>query len=226
MGTIHAGDRLCAEADGIFILVDHSKFFAHTDDARRERERVSRVDLEGLCNFRDLGGYPDDRRSRGTPRSPLPQRRVAPHDPGDVDTVCLLEIATVIDLRARPTRSRTSAPASSTASARRTATSRRGLPCSPRPPTTGRRIPAAEHYFGYLGEGRTCFGGVVETLADPDRVPRCSSATRARTAPGPWPRWCSACSVSTTRPSPPTTRAPRRCSGRSVPRRAATTRPT
>ena len=30
-GTIHAGDRLCAEADGIFILVDHSKFLAHTE---------------------------------------------------------------------------------------------------------------------------------------------------------------------------------------------------
>jgi acyl-coenzyme A thioesterase PaaI-like protein len=31
MGTIHSGERLCAEADGIFILVDHSKFLAHTD---------------------------------------------------------------------------------------------------------------------------------------------------------------------------------------------------
>jgi acyl-coenzyme A thioesterase PaaI-like protein len=31
MGTIHAGDRLCAEADGIFILVDHSRFLAHTE---------------------------------------------------------------------------------------------------------------------------------------------------------------------------------------------------
>ena len=30
-GTIHAGERLCAEADGIFILVDHSRFLAHTD---------------------------------------------------------------------------------------------------------------------------------------------------------------------------------------------------
>jgi acyl-CoA thioesterase FadM len=30
-GTIHAGDRLCAEANGIFIIVDHSKFLAHTD---------------------------------------------------------------------------------------------------------------------------------------------------------------------------------------------------
>jgi acyl-coenzyme A thioesterase PaaI-like protein len=31
MGTIHAGDRLCAEADGIFILVDHSRFLTHTE---------------------------------------------------------------------------------------------------------------------------------------------------------------------------------------------------
>ena len=30
-GTIHAGDRLCAEADGIFIIVDHSRFLAHTE---------------------------------------------------------------------------------------------------------------------------------------------------------------------------------------------------
>jgi acyl-coenzyme A thioesterase PaaI-like protein len=30
-GTIHAGDRLCAEADGIFILVDHSRFLQHTE---------------------------------------------------------------------------------------------------------------------------------------------------------------------------------------------------
>lgn len=29
-GTIHAGHRLCAEAEGIFILVDHSKFAEHT----------------------------------------------------------------------------------------------------------------------------------------------------------------------------------------------------
>jgi acyl-coenzyme A thioesterase PaaI-like protein len=29
-GSIHAGDRLCAEADGIFILVDHSRFLQHT----------------------------------------------------------------------------------------------------------------------------------------------------------------------------------------------------
>jgi acyl-coenzyme A thioesterase PaaI-like protein len=30
VGTIHAGERLCAEAEGIFILVDQSKFVRHT----------------------------------------------------------------------------------------------------------------------------------------------------------------------------------------------------
>ena len=30
-GTIHAGERLCAEAAGIFIIVDHSRFLAHTE---------------------------------------------------------------------------------------------------------------------------------------------------------------------------------------------------
>jgi acyl-coenzyme A thioesterase PaaI-like protein len=29
-GTIHAGDRLCAEADGIFISVPHERFWEHT----------------------------------------------------------------------------------------------------------------------------------------------------------------------------------------------------
>ncbi len=29
IGTIHAGDRLCAEAEGIFILVEHSRFVEH-----------------------------------------------------------------------------------------------------------------------------------------------------------------------------------------------------
>jgi hypothetical protein len=28
-GTLHAGDRLCAEAEGVFILVDHERFAAH-----------------------------------------------------------------------------------------------------------------------------------------------------------------------------------------------------
>jgi hypothetical protein len=29
-GTLHAGDRLCAEADGVFILVEHERFATHT----------------------------------------------------------------------------------------------------------------------------------------------------------------------------------------------------
>jgi len=29
-GTLHAGDRLCAEADGVFILVEHERFASHT----------------------------------------------------------------------------------------------------------------------------------------------------------------------------------------------------
>jgi len=28
-GTLHAGNRLCAEAEGVFILVDHERFAAH-----------------------------------------------------------------------------------------------------------------------------------------------------------------------------------------------------
>ncbi len=31
-GTLHAGDRLCAEADGIFILVEHERFATHARD--------------------------------------------------------------------------------------------------------------------------------------------------------------------------------------------------
>ena len=31
-GTLHAGDRLCAEAEGIFILVPHERFLSHTTE--------------------------------------------------------------------------------------------------------------------------------------------------------------------------------------------------
>ena len=30
VGTLHVGDRLCAEAEGVFILVDLERFAAHT----------------------------------------------------------------------------------------------------------------------------------------------------------------------------------------------------
>jgi len=29
-GTLHAGDRLCVEAEGIFVLVDRQRFVDHT----------------------------------------------------------------------------------------------------------------------------------------------------------------------------------------------------
>ena len=36
-GTLHAGDRLCVEAEGIFILVDHERFASHTSRHGAER---------------------------------------------------------------------------------------------------------------------------------------------------------------------------------------------
>jgi acyl-coenzyme A thioesterase PaaI-like protein len=38
-GTLHAGDRLCAEANGIFILVEHERFADHTRVHGGERPR-------------------------------------------------------------------------------------------------------------------------------------------------------------------------------------------
>ena len=65
------GDRLCAEAEGIFISVDRDRFVEHTvkhgGPAREcERERSGsdravserRVASAGPVNFRDVGGYP------------------------------------------------------------------------------------------------------------------------------------------------------------------------
>jgi acyl-coenzyme A thioesterase PaaI-like protein len=37
-GTMHAGDRLCAEAEGIFILVDPDHFVQHTAEARHAED--------------------------------------------------------------------------------------------------------------------------------------------------------------------------------------------
>ncbi len=131
---------------------------------------MTRVDLEGLCNFRDLGGYPTAdglvvRRGR-LYRSDALHRMTA----SDVDTVCLLEIATVIDLRAPDEVAHVGTGLIDDLGARY-----HNLPTRPAVLTEvaddGPPESAAEHYFGYLSEGRACFGGVVETLADPDAVP-------------------------------------------------------
>ena len=131
---------------------------------------MTRVDLEGLCNFRDLGGYPtvDGRvvRHGRLYRSDALHRMTA----ADVDTVCLLEIATVIDLRAPDEVAHVGTGLIDELGAQY-----HNLPTRPALLTEiagdGAPTSAAEHYFGYLGEGRTCFGRVVETFADPGAFP-------------------------------------------------------
>ena len=131
---------------------------------------MTRVDLEGLCNFRDVGGYPtvDGR----VVRRGLLYRSDALHrmTPADVGTVCVLEIATVIDLRAPDEVAHVGTGLIDDLGARY-----HNLPTRPavltEPVTDSPPASAAEHYFGYLAEGRTCFGGVVETFADPASFP-------------------------------------------------------
>jgi protein-tyrosine phosphatase len=131
---------------------------------------VSRVELEGLCNFRDLGGYVTA--DGGVVRRGLVYRSDALHrmTAADVETVGALGIATVIDLRAPDEVAHVGTGLIDDLGAQY-----RNLPTRPAvltqaadddPPES-----AAEHYFRYLSEGRSCFGGVVETLADPGTVP-------------------------------------------------------
>jgi protein-tyrosine phosphatase len=131
---------------------------------------MTRVDLEGLCNFRDLGGYATV--DGGIVRRGLVYRSDALHrmTAADVDAVCSLRIATVIDLRAPDEVAHVGTGRIDDLGARY-----QNLPTRPAVLTqvvgAGPPESAAEHYFGYLSEGRTCFGGVVETLAGADAVP-------------------------------------------------------
>ena len=131
---------------------------------------MSRVDLEGLCNFRDLGGYATA--DGGLVRVGRVYRSDALHrmTADDVAAVRALGLATVIDLRAPDEVAHVGTGLIDDLRAQY-----RNLPTRPAvlaqvvddgPPDS-----AAEHYFGYLVEGRACFAGVVETLADPDAVP-------------------------------------------------------
>ena len=131
---------------------------------------MTRVALEGLCNFRDLGGYATV--DGGTVRRGRLYRSDALHrmTAADVDSVCGLRIATVIDLRAPDEVGHVGTGLIDDLGAQY-----RNLPTRPAVLTAvaddGAPESAAEHYFGYLTEGRTCFGGVVETLADADSLP-------------------------------------------------------
>jgi protein-tyrosine phosphatase len=131
---------------------------------------VKRVDLEGLCNFRDLGGH--ETANGGVVRRGRVYRSDALHrmTTADVDAVRALGLATVIDLRAPDEVAHVGTGLIDDLGARY-----RNLPTRPAVLTEvvgdGPPESAAEHYFGYLAEGRACFGGVVETLADPASVP-------------------------------------------------------
>lgn len=131
---------------------------------------MSRVDLEGLCNFRDLGGYATV--TGGVVRRGRVYRSDALHrmTATDVDAVRALGVATVIDLRAPDEVAHVGTGLIDDLGARY-----RNLPTRPAVLTEvvddGPPESAAEHYFGYLAEGRACFGGVVEALADRESVP-------------------------------------------------------
>ena len=131
---------------------------------------MTRVALEGLCNFRDLGGYATV--DGGTVRRGRLYRSDALHrmTAADVDAVCGLRIATVFDLRAPDEVAHVGTGLIDDLGAQY-----RNLPTRPVVLTAvaddGPPESAAEHYFGYLSEGRTCFGGVVETLADAESLP-------------------------------------------------------
>jgi protein-tyrosine phosphatase len=130
--------------------------------------RDRRVVLEGLHNFRDLGGYAttDGRRVRWGRiyRSDALHRMTA----GDVARIRALGIASVIDLRAPDEVAHVGVGRIDELGA-----CYRNLPTRPAIFADGRPVAptAPERYLGYLSEGPTCFAGVVEALASPDGTP-------------------------------------------------------
>lgn len=135
-----------------------------------------RVPLEGLHNFRDLGGLAGagGRRVRAgrVYRSDALHRLTAT----DVATVRGLGIVTVIDLRAPDEIAHVGTGRIDDLGA-----TYHNLPTRPAifgPPAdapdravTAAPQPATERYLGYLAEGPGCFRGVVEILADPAAAP-------------------------------------------------------
>jgi len=132
--------------------------------------RRRRVDLEGLHNFRDLGGYPtaDGRRVRWGRvfRSDALHRMTE----ADVARVRALGIVSVIDLRAPDEVAHVGTGRIDELGARY-----RNLPTRPAvlgaDAPEGNVVSAPERYLGYLHEGPAAFAGVVETLADPADAP-------------------------------------------------------
>ncbi len=129
-----------------------------------------RVALDGLHNFRDLGGYlaTDGRRVR----TGLVYRSDALHrmTEADVARVRALGLASVVDLRAPDEVAHVGTgridELGATYHSLPTKPAVLGADASEGPPES-----APERYLGYLAEGPGCFAGLATLLADPDATP-------------------------------------------------------
>ena len=129
-----------------------------------------RVALDGLHNFRDLGGYlaTDGRRVR----TGLVYRSDALHrmTEADVARVRALGLASVVDLRAPDEVAHVGTgridELGATYHSLPTKPAVLGADASEGPPES-----APERYHGYLAEGPGCFAGLATLLADPDATP-------------------------------------------------------
>ena len=101
-GTLHAGDRLCVEAHGIFILVEHARFARLARNARCGGGPVTdrRVALAGPINFRDVGGYETDDGRAVRWGQVYPQRLAAPSHGEDGRRLAELGLRSALDFRA------------------------------------------------------------------------------------------------------------------------------
>lgn len=129
-----------------------------------------RVALEGLHNFRDLGGHAttDGRRVRRGRvfRSDALHRMTA----ADVEAVRALGIVSVVDLRAPDEVAHVGTGRIDHLDARYHNLPTRPAVLSADAPTDG-PTSAPERYLGYLSEGPGCFAGLVALLADPAHTP-------------------------------------------------------
>ena len=128
------------------------------------------VDLEGLHNFRDLGGYPTEDGRRVRPGRVYRSDALHRMTPADVPRVRALGLVTVIDLRAPDEVAHVG-----TGFIDELGAEYRNLPTRPAvlgpDAPEGSVVSAPERYLGYLHEGPGAFAGVVRTLADPANAP-------------------------------------------------------
>jgi len=133
-------------------------------------EHDGRVALEGLHNFRDIGGYATAdgrvvRRGRVF-RSDALHRMTA----ADVERVRALGIVSVVDLRAPDEVAHVGTGLIDDLDARYHNLPTRPAVLSADAPT-GEVTSAPERYLGYLSEGPGSFAGLIALLADPAHTP-------------------------------------------------------